>query len=107
MANTIKIRRSAVSGKTPTTDQLSLGELAVNTNDGRLYLRKESDGVTRIVDVGADGRSPFGPILQNQQVISQDECIHTSYNGLSVGPIEIAAGTIVEIPSNSVWLILQ
>lgn len=107
MSNTIKIRRSAVAGKSPTSDQLALGELAVNTNDGRLYLRKQSDGVSKIVDVGADGRSPFGPILQNQQVISQDERIHTAYNGLSVGPIEISAGTIVEIPSNSVWLILQ
>lgn len=37
MANTIQLKRSATAGKVPTTANLALGELAFNTNDGRLY----------------------------------------------------------------------
>ena len=37
MAQVIKLKRSAVSGKTPQTSSLQLGELAVNTTDGKIY----------------------------------------------------------------------
>lgn len=40
----IKIKRSSVSNKVPTTSQISLGELAVNTTDGKLYTTQESGG---------------------------------------------------------------
>ena len=36
----IKLKRSAVSGKIPTANDLPLGELALNTYDGRLYASK-------------------------------------------------------------------
>ena len=50
----IKIKRSAVAGKRPTTDQLQLGELALNTHDAELFLRRERSGIaTDIVRVGA------------------------------------------------------
>jgi hypothetical protein len=41
MAQTVKIRRSAVANKVPNTGSLELGELAVNTTDGKLYFVKE------------------------------------------------------------------
>lgn len=47
----IKIKRSAVAAKVPTTMQLALGELAVNTHDGKLYLKKD-DGAESIVEIG-------------------------------------------------------
>lgn len=55
MANTIKIRRSATQGAVPTTAQLALGELAVNTYDGKLFLKKNVTGVESIVEIGAGG----------------------------------------------------
>ena len=45
MANVVLLKRSAVTGKVPTTAQLQLGELAINTHDGKLYL-KTNDGAT-------------------------------------------------------------
>jgi hypothetical protein len=53
MANLIKIKRSNVPGKVPTTTDLELGELAVNTYDGKLYLKK-NDGTESIVEIGTD-----------------------------------------------------
>ncbi|WP_395662802.1 hypothetical protein [Aestuariivirga sp.] len=47
----IKLKRSAVAGKAPQTADLDLGELAVNTYDGKLYLRK-NDGADTILEVG-------------------------------------------------------
>ena len=47
--STIKLRRSGVAGKTPTIAQLDLGEIALNTHDGRLYIKKEVSGVQSIV----------------------------------------------------------
>jgi hypothetical protein len=37
---TIKIKRSAVEGKIPTADQVPLGEIALNTYDGKLFASK-------------------------------------------------------------------
>jgi hypothetical protein len=51
MPNSIRLRRSAVANAVPTTAQLELGELAINTNDGKLFL-KRNDGTENIVEVG-------------------------------------------------------
>lgn len=40
MSTNIKLKRSSVAGKSPTTSQLDLGEIAINTNDGALYMKR-------------------------------------------------------------------
>ncbi len=54
MANTFKLKRSSVAGKVPTTGDLQLGELALNTYDGKLYTKKDN-GTASIVEIGAGG----------------------------------------------------
>lgn len=51
MAQTIKLKRTAVSGKTPTTSNLDLGELAINTYDGRIFFEKDVDGNLSIQEI--------------------------------------------------------
>ena len=51
MANTIKLRRSATPGKLPTTSDIQLGELALNTYDGKLYTKKSMSGVESVIDL--------------------------------------------------------
>lgn len=53
MANTLLIRRSATPSAVPTTGQLALGELALNTYDGKLYMKKNVSGTESIVQIGA------------------------------------------------------
>lgn len=48
MANLVKLKRSAVAGKAPVVGDLALGELALNTRDGKLYA-KTSDGTSEAV----------------------------------------------------------
>ena len=54
MANTVKLKRSAVQGRVPTTSDLSLGEIALNTYDGKLFIRKD-DGTASVVEIGGGG----------------------------------------------------
>ena len=54
MSTLIKLKRSAVAGKIPTTANLELGELAINTADGKLYIKQETGGVESIVEFSAD-----------------------------------------------------
>ena len=54
MSTLIKLKRSAVAGRIPTTSNLELGELAINTADGKLYIKQETGGVESIVEFSAD-----------------------------------------------------
>lgn len=56
MSTTIKLRRSSVPGRVPTTSQLELGEIAINTSDGKLYFKKYDPvaNTESIIDVSAD-----------------------------------------------------
>ena len=51
MAQTIKLKRSSVQNNVPSTSDLELGELAINTHDGKLFIKKD-DGSASIVQVG-------------------------------------------------------
>ena len=51
MANLIKLKRSATSGNNPTTANLELGELAINTYDGNLFFKKSVAGTESILSV--------------------------------------------------------
>ena len=52
MATVIQLKRSSTQNDVPTTSDLSLGELAVNTYHGRVYTEK-NDGSASIVEVGS------------------------------------------------------
>ena len=41
----VRLKKSAVTGKAPLLDDLSLGELAINYYDGSLYTKQDTGGV--------------------------------------------------------------
>ena len=57
-ANVVKLKRSAVAGRAPATTDLQLGELALNTYDGRVYLKKSVSAVESIVRFSCREISP-------------------------------------------------
>ena len=103
MANLIKLKRSAVAGKAPITSDLELGELALNTYDGKLYTKKD-DGTASIVELSGGGGGG-GPIAETAQVIGENLELSAGSNGFSVGPVEVAATYAVTVPANATWLI--
>jgi len=106
MANLIKLKRSAVAGKAPAVGDLELGELALNTYDGKLYTKKDN-GTASIVELSGGGGGGGGPIAETAQVISQNITLNTGSNGLSVGPVEVAATYAVTVPDNATWMVLS
>ncbi len=53
MSTVIQVKRSSVQGKVPLVADLSLGEFAINTFDGKLYIKKNVNGTESIVDLTA------------------------------------------------------
>lgn len=53
MANIIKIKRSSVPGKVPDSNDLQVGELAVNTADGIIYTKHSDNTIKAVSNVGA------------------------------------------------------
>jgi len=52
MADKILHKRSLTPGSIPTTSSLEIGELAINVNDGKLYLRQSGSITDQIINVG-------------------------------------------------------
>lgn len=57
MAAQLRIKRSAVPGRVPDIASLDLGELAVNTYDGKLYIKRTQGAISTIVDIGSPALS--------------------------------------------------
>ena len=53
----IRLRRSATQGAIPTNANLDIGEVALNTYDGKLYVKKKVGQVERVVQVGSSSYS--------------------------------------------------
>ena len=51
MANVFKLKRSAVTGNIPTTAQLDLGEIAINTFDGKMFIKRDN-GTPTVIQIG-------------------------------------------------------
>ena len=54
MAQIIKLKRSSTASAEPTTSDLALGEVGINTYDGKMYIKKD-DGAEEIVEIGSGG----------------------------------------------------
>jgi hypothetical protein len=52
MSQIIKLRRSAVPGRVPSTGSLDFGELAINTFDGKVFLKKSGSAGEEVIEVG-------------------------------------------------------
>lgn len=61
MAQTIKLKRSAQSGSSgiPTTNDLELGEVAINTYHGKMYIKTSNPSGSDIVEINPDLKEPI------------------------------------------------
>ena len=79
----IKLRRSATQGSIPTTANLDLGELAINTYDGKLYVKKTFGSLDRVVQVGSSSYSYnlFTGVTETLTVTVASSTSDHRYNG--------------------------
>lgn len=102
MANTIKHKRG--SGSDPSASDLAVGELAIRTDTGVVFTKKDDGTVAEIS--GGGGTVADDVIYENSQTISNDYTITTDKNAMSAGPISISSSATVTVPSGSTWHIL-
>ena len=102
MANSIKHKRG--SGSDPSASDLAVGELAIRTDTGVVFTKKDDGTVAEIS--GGGGTVADDVIYENSQTISNNYTITTNKNAMSAGPISISSSATVTVPSGSTWHIL-
>lgn len=93
MTQVVKLKRSATPGKVPTTADLELGEIAINTYDGKLYFEKDS-GTPAIVSVATST-----DLASKQDTLVSGTSIKT-INGntlLGTGDLVISGGSPIPV----------
>ena len=102
MAQTIQLKRSSVAGNLPTSSDLALGEIAINTADGAVYIKKGNNDIVAVADndilhidttnsrIGIGTTSPVQPLhvhtSSNSQMQFTDNASGSSASdGLRVG----------------------
>lgn len=102
MANTIKHKRG--SGSDPSASDLAVGELAIRTDTGVVFTKKDDGSVAEIA--GGGGTVADDCIYENAQTIANNYTISTNKNAMSAGPITVNASVTVTIPSGSTYTII-
>ena len=96
-------KRSSIADKVPQTTDLALGELAINTHDGKLFLKKD-DGVEAVIEIG--GGVSSGMFVESEQVLASDHTLTADRNALTAGPLTINDDVTLTIPTGSNWLVV-
>jgi len=102
MASLIKNKRSFITGKIPTIEQLEFGEIAVNTHDGKIFLKTEVDAeqiVVQFVSKVPVGNTIFvsknGKDWKNGE--SWDEAVSTIERALELANQRNSVLTLIDI----------
>lgn len=70
MAQIVKLRRSSVSGQKPTNSNLQLGELALNTTDGKVFMAVSGSGGPSVQELVSTNTVNTGSIFITDNVTS-------------------------------------
>ena len=109
MSVVLKPKRSATAGSSPTTSDLEVGEIAVNTTDQKIYMRTSS-GIVTIADTASGGGaagSAFTTIAVSGQTSIQSDSatdtltlVGTGLNSITTNATTdtITIGTPTSIP---------
>ena len=72
MANTIKLKRSSTASDEPTASDLDVGELAVNTADGKLFTKHTDNSIVEISSGSGGGDADTLDSLDSTQFLRSD-----------------------------------
>ena len=104
MATPYRFKRSAIAGKRPALSDLELGELALNTNDGKLYAERDAGGVgigTTVALLNPWEETYGGGSIEYVGTVTAttytgDQVIGTPNGGFKTGAISIAASDVTK-----------
>ena len=109
--STVQLKRSAVASKVPVTADIALGELALNTYDGRLFFKKDS-GTPAIVTVVTTGDTQTltnktltsavisGTLTANGSVGANNQVLTSNTTGVYWSTVSSGGGANLTLSSN-------
>ena len=97
MANKIILKRTSVQGRIPTTADLDLGELAINTYDGRFFAKK-NDGSASIIDLKQN--DPIRVLGDATSTYAWDQNTYTSNVTMTLNTVNSNTGTFGDNTNN-------
>ena len=92
-----------VAFKSPTTVSTNVTWTLPSTDGGSGQFLSTNGSGTLSWATASGGSS--GPILESYQTISSNYSLTAGSNGFSVGPVSVATGVAVTVPTGQVWLI--
>jgi len=92
MAQTLRLKRSSVPGRVPTTATLQTGEIAINTADGLVYIRKDDDSIIPLLGANT---AITGSITLLGSVTA------TSFTGSFSGSAENLTGVVLDYSASA------
>jgi hypothetical protein len=87
MSTVLQHKRSSVLGSIPSTSDLALGEIAINTRDGKAFLKRDVSGTESIVELlSYDARTAAELVTNNTFVANGTQ---TEFGPLDQAPISV------------------
>ena len=86
MAQSIILKRSAVPGRVPDTGSISLGEVAINTYDGKMYFKK-SGSVESVETIVTTNSITSGSIQVSEDITAQRD-LYVIRDIITIGDID-------------------
>ena len=89
MGQTVKLRRSAVSGKKPLNSQLELGELSANTTDGKLFFAKSGSNGPSVEEIITTDTVNTGSVEISGSFAVTGSITGTEFTGSALGLTDV------------------
>lgn len=98
----IKLKRSAVQGSIPTSSDLVLGEVAVNTHDGKMFIKRDADGNVTIREIGAvDAADNVLYVSENGSDSNAGDSIANAFATIDQALLSSTDGTTIFVKSGT------
>ena len=104
--NRIKLKRTGTAAKVPNTSDLSLGELAINTFDGKLFFLK-NDGTDSLESIVTTNAEITGSINLNGSITSSAAIISNDSPSTDMFLVKINGNDKVKINSEGTFVIKE
>ena len=111
MAQVIKPKRSYTAGDAPTTSDLAVGEIAINTADAKLYIRDNSNNIVAIAGGGGTASGATTEVTQSSHGLAVKDCIR--HNGSAWVKAQansaatLALGMVTEVADSNTFTVAQ
>ena len=110
MAQILKLRRSAIAGAKPNTSQIEFGEVAMNTADGKLFMKISGSTGVSVIEIGSNtangsitGSSYYIPVFSGSAALVTSSIYQSgSFTSIS-GSLTVTNGITGSLFGTASW----